>query len=81
MIKGELHILPTDVMPTCPTFTEKTGPTRQSTQEEVVVQTRTHRPPQCQRRHNLLKGVTTTTLRILILSKSYPTSGIYLADS
>ena len=72
-IQGEPHILPTDVMPTCPTFTEKTGPTRQSTQEEVVVQTRTHRPPQSQRRHNLLKGVTTTTLSILILSKSYPT--------
>ena len=25
-IQGELHILPTDVMPTCPIFTEKTGP-------------------------------------------------------
>jgi len=26
MIKGELHILPTDVTPTCPIFTGKTGP-------------------------------------------------------
>ena len=25
-IQGELHILPTDVMPTCPIFTGKTGP-------------------------------------------------------
>ena len=72
MIQGELHILPTDVMPICPTFTEKTGPTRQSTQEEVVVQSRTHRP-RIQWRHNLLKEVTTTTLSILILSKSYST--------
>ena len=29
-IQNELHILPTDVMPTCPIFTGKTGPTRQS---------------------------------------------------
>ena len=75
-IKGELHILPTDVMPICPTFMEKTGPTRQSTQEEVVVQSRTHRPPRKQREHNLLRRVTTTTLSILILSKSYLTMGI-----
>ena len=72
-IQGELHILTTDVMPICPTFTEKMGPTRQSTQEEVVDQPRSHRPPRNQQGHNLLKGVTTTTLSILILSKSYPT--------
>ena len=73
---GELHILPTDVMPTCPIFTEKTGPTRQSTQEEAAVQSRTRRLPRSQRGHNLLKRVTTTTLSILILSKAYPTLGI-----
>ena len=38
MIQSELHILPTDVMPTCPSFTGKTGPTRLTTQEEAVVQ-------------------------------------------
>ena len=43
------------------------------TQEEAVVQSRTHRPPRSQRGHNLLRRVTTTTLSILILSKSYPT--------
>ena len=78
-IKGELHILPTDVTPTCPIFTGKTGPTRRSTQEEVVVQTKTHRPPRSQRGNNLLRRVTTTTLSILILSKAYPTSGYNLA--
>src|SRR6185312_13871408 len=57
-IKGELHILPTDVMPTCPIFTGQTGPTRRSTHEEAVVQSRTHRPPRSQRGHNLLKRVT-----------------------
>src|SRR6185369_675338 len=75
-IQGEPHILPTDVMPICPTFAEKTGPTRQSTQEEVVVQSRTHRPPRSQREHNLLRRVTTTTLSILILSKAHPTMDI-----
>ena len=75
-IQGELHILPTNVMPTCPKFMGKTGPTRWSTQEEVVVQSRTHRPPRSQRGHNLLRRVTTTTLSILILSKAYPTLGI-----
>ena len=64
------------MLPTGPNFTEKTGSTRQSTQEEAVVQSRTHRPPQCQRGHNLLRRVTTTTLSILILSKAYPTMGI-----
>ena len=72
-IQGELHILPTDVMPTCPIFTGKTGPTRRSTQEEAVVQSRTHKPPRSQREHNLLRRVTRTTLSILILSKAYPT--------
>ena len=76
MIQGELHILPTDVMPTCPIFTGKTGPTRWSTQEEAAVQSRTHIPPRSQREHNLLRRVTTTTLSILILSKAYPTLGI-----
>ena len=76
MIQGELHILPTDVMPTCPIFTGKTGPTRRSTQEEAVVQSMTHRPLRSQRGHNLLRRVTTTTLSILIISKAYPTLGI-----
>ena len=75
-IKGELHILPTDVTPTCPIFTRKMGPTRRSTQEEAVVQSRTHRSPRSPPGHNLLRGVTTTTLSILILSKAYPTLGI-----
>src|SRR6185312_13651421 len=76
MIQGELHILPTDVMPTCPIFTEKTGPTRRSNLEEAAVQSRTRRPPRSQREHNLLRRVITTTLSILILSKAYPTLGI-----
>ena len=76
MIQGELHILPTDVMPTCPIFMGKTGPTRRSNPEEAVVQSRTHRSPRSQREHNLLRRVTTTTLSILILSKAYPTMGI-----
>ena len=54
-IKGELHILPTDVTPTCPIFTGKTGPTRRSNPEEAAVQSRTHRSPRSQRGHNLLK--------------------------
>src|SRR6185312_3655473 len=56
-IQGELHILPTDVMPTCPNFTGKTGPTRRSNQEEAAIQSRTHRPPRSQRGHHLLKKV------------------------
>ena len=76
-IKGELHILPTDVTPTCPIFRGKTGPTRRSNLEEAVVQSRTHRPPRSQWGHNLLRRVTTTTLSILILSKAYPTLGIH----
>ena len=75
-IQGELHILPTDVMPTCPIFTEKTGPTRRSNPEEAAVQSRTHIPSRSQRERNLLRRVTTTTLSILILSKTYPTLGI-----
>ena len=75
-IKGELHILPTDVTPTCSTFTGKTGPTRRSNPEEAAVQSRTHRSPRSPPEHNLLRGVTTTTLSILILSKAYPTLGI-----
>ena len=75
-IKGELHILPTDVTLTCPIFTGKTGPTRRSTQEEAAVQSRTHRSPRSPPGHNLLRGFTTTTLSILILSKAYPTLGI-----
>src|SRR6185312_5789658 len=55
MIKGELHILPTDVTPTCPIFTGKTGPTRRSNPEEAAVHSRTHRSPRSQRGHNLLK--------------------------
>ena len=76
MIHGELHILPTDVMPTCPNFTGKTGPTRRSNPEEAVVQSRTHKPSGSQREHNLLRRVITTTLSMLILSKTYPTMGI-----
>src|SRR6185312_11193407 len=75
-IQGEIHILPTDALPTCPIFTGKTGPTRRSTQEEAAAQSRTRRPPRSQRGHNLLKRVTTTTLSILILSKAYPTLDI-----
>ena len=75
-IQGELHILPTDVMPTCPIFMGKTGPTRRSTQEEAAVQSKTHIPPRSQRECNLLRRVTTTTLSILILSKAYPTLDI-----
>jgi len=75
-IKGELHILPTDVTPTCPIFTGKTGPTRRSNPEEAAVQSRTHRSPRSPQGHNLLRRVTTTTLSILILSKAYPTLGI-----
>jgi len=75
-IKGELHILPTDVTPTCPIFTGKTGPTRRSNLEEAAVQSRTHRSPRSPQGHNLLRRVTTTTLSILILSKAYPTMGI-----
>ena len=54
-LQGELHILPTDVTPTCPMFTGKTGPTRRSSPEEAAVQSRTRRPPRSQREHNLLK--------------------------
>ena len=75
-IKGELHILPTDVTLTCPIFTGKTGPTRRSNLEEAAVQSRTHRSPRSPPGHNLLRRVTTTTLSILILSKAYPTLGI-----
>ena len=64
------------MLPTGPNFTEKTGPTRRSTQKEAVVQSRTHGPPRSQRGHNLLRRVTTTTLSILILSKAYLTMGI-----
>ena len=56
----------------------ETGPTRRSTQEEAVVQSRTHKPPRSQWGHNLLRRVTTTTLSILILRKAYPTR-VYLA--
>src|SRR6185436_11874027 len=63
-------------MPSCPIFTGKTGPTRRSNPEEAVVQSRTHRPPRSQQEHNLLRRVTTTTLSILILSKTYLTMGI-----
>ena len=58
-IQGELHILPTDVLPTCPNFMEKTGPTQLSNQEEEDDQSKTHRSPQSQREHNLLIRVTT----------------------
>ena len=81
MIQGELYILPTDVMPICLTFTEKTWPTRQSTQEEVVVQSGTHIPPQSQRRYNLLKGGYNNNPEYTNTQQVLPDYGIYLADS
>ena len=76
MTKDELHILPTNVRPTCPYFTEKTGPTRQSNSKEEVDQSKTRTLPRSLPEHILLKRVTTKTLSTLILSKTYPSMGI-----
>ena len=75
-IQGELHILPTDVMPTCPIFTEKTGPTRRSTQEEGLSNPGRTDLLEVSGNTTCSEGFTTTTLSILILSKAYPTMGI-----
>ena len=79
--KDELHTLPTDVRLTCPNFMEKTAPTRPTNPEEVVDRSTRRRSPRSPPEHILLKYKTTTSLSILILSKAYPTIGIYLADS
>ena len=76
MTKDELHILPTDVRPTCPYFTEKTGPTRQYNLEEEVDQSKMRKPPQSLPEHSLLRRVATKTLSTLILSKTCPSVGI-----
>ena len=71
MTKDELHILPTDVRPICPYFTEKTGPTRQYNPEEEADQSKMRRSPRSLPEHILLRRVTTKTLSTLILSKTY----------
>src|SRR6185369_14784884 len=76
MTEDELHILPTDVRLTCPYFTEKTGPTQPTNPEEVVDRSTRRRSPRSPPEHNLLKYMATTSLSILILSKTYPTMGI-----
>ena len=81
MPEDELHILPSDVRLTCPNFTEKTGPTRPTNPEGVVDRSTRRRSPRIPPECILLKYITTTRLSILILSKAYPTIGIYLADS
>ena len=79
MSEDELHILPTDVRLTCPHFTAKTGPTRPTNPEEVVDRSTKHRTPRSPPDRNLLKDMATTSLSILILSKTYPSMG-YLAQ-
>ena len=74
MTKYELHILPTDVRLTC-------LPTRPSNPEVEVDQSKMRKSPQSLPEHSLLRRVATKTLSTLILSKAYPTIGIYLADS
>ena len=76
MSEDELHILPTDVRLTCPHFTAKTGPTRPTNPEEVVDRSTRHRTPRSPPERNLLKDMATTSLSILILSKTYPSMGI-----
>ena len=90
-IQGELHILPTDVLPTWPSFKAKTGPTRWSNQQEEDDQSKKHRSPQsrCQKKKDLLKVSGNTTCsqglqpnpEYTNTRKTYPTNGIYLADS
>ena len=79
--KDELHTLPTDVRLICPNFMEKMGPTRPTNPEEVVDRSTRRKSPRSPPERILLKYITTTSLSILILSKAYPTIGIYLADS
>jgi len=74
--KDELHTLPTDVRLTCPYFTAKTGPTRPNNPEEVVDRSTRRRSPRSPPERILLKYMATTSLSILILSKTYPTMGI-----
>ena len=81
MTKEELHILPTDVRLTCLHFTEKTEPTRPSNPEVEVDQSKMRKSPQSLPENSLLRRVVIKTLSTLILSKAYPTIGIYLADS
>jgi hypothetical protein len=76
MTKDELHILPTNMRPTCMHFTEKTGPTRQSNPKEEADQSKTHILPRSLPEHILLRRVTTKTLSTLILSKTYLSMGI-----
>ena len=76
MTKDELHILPTDRRLTYPNFMEKTGPTRLTNPEEVVDRSTRRRFPRSSPERNLLKDMATTSLSILILSKTYPTMGI-----
>ena len=74
--KDELHILPTDVRLTCPNFMEKTGPTRPTNPEEVVDRSTRRKSPRSPPERILLKYITTTSLSILILGKTYPSMGI-----
>ena len=76
MSEDELHILPTDVRLTCPHFTAKTGPTRPTNPEEAVDRSTRRRTPRSPPERNLLKDMATTSLSILILSKTYPSMGI-----
>ena len=76
MSEDELHILPTDVRLTCPHFTAKTGPTRPTNPEEVVDRSTRRRSLRSPPERTLLKYMATTSLSILILSKTYPTMGI-----
>ena len=74
--EDEFHILPIDVRLTCPYFTAKTGPTRPTNPEEVVDRSTRHRTPRSPPERNLLKDMATTSLSILILSKTYPSKDI-----
>ena len=76
MMQGELHILPTDVMPTYPIFTEKTGPLDGPTRRKRLSNPGRTDLLEVSGNATCLKMVTTTTLSILILSKAYPTLGI-----
>ena len=77
MAKDELHILPTDVRLTCLHFREKVEPTRPSNLEEEADQSRTHQFPRSLPAYSLLRRFTTKTLSTLILSKIYPSMGIF----
>ena len=81
MIQCELHSLPTDVMPTCPILTGKTGPTRRSTQEEAVVQSRMHRPPRKSAGTQPAQEGCNNNPEYTNTQQDLPNYGIYLADS